>query len=331
MTHSPSGLTAPIFACPVALRPDALAVLYRRAPVDFRPQMVSDALAESSAGRLDLSGLWVAQRRGRLVGALLTHTLAGRAAAVWAPEVEMIWGRAALAAGMLRTALADLRDRGIRVAQALVDPAGPATTEGDLIRGGLPRVTTLTFLERPTYRPTSVDFAARAATPSFRWATLGPDTEEDFRTVLEATYHDSLDMPELDGVRSLDDVMASHRAAGRFEPTHWSVGHLDGEPDAAAVLLLSEVPDRQVWEIAYLGLTPAARRRGLGHAALIHAYDQARAAEVERIELAVDARNIPARHLYAAAGFKPFDRRIVHLAVLNRNLAERDGFRPRPS
>ncbi len=323
MSHSPTDATPPIFACPVDVRPDALAVLYRRAPAEFRPQMVADALAESRAGRLDLTGLWVAQRRGRLVGALLTHALAGRAAAVWAPEVEMIWGRAALAASLLRTALADLQARGVRVAQALVDPSGPATTEGDLIRGGLPRVTTLTFLERATDRPAPDEVARGAAWPSFRWATLGPDTEDDFRAVLEATYRDSLDMPELDGVRSLDDVLASHRAAGRFEPTHWSVGHLDGEPAAAAVLLLSEVPDRQVWEIAYLGLTPAARGRGLGRAALIYASRQARAAQISRIELAVDARNIPARHLYAAAGYRPFDRRNVHLAILNPSHPDR--------
>ena len=250
---------------------------------------------------------------------MLTHSLAGRAAAIWAPEVETIWGRAALAASLLRTALADLQDRGIRVAQALVDPSGPLTTEGDLIRGGLPQVTTLTFLERSTHDSEPGEDVSRAAAPSFRWQTLGPDTEADFRLVLQATYVASLDMPELDGVRSLDDVMASHRAAGRFEPTHWSVGHLEAEPEAAAVLLMSDVPDRQVWEIAYLGLTPAARGRGLGRAALFYANQQARDAQIARIELAVDARNLPARRLYASAGFKPFDRRIVHLAILNRS------------
>ena len=313
------GATQPIFACQVDLRPEALAVLYRRLPADFRSQMVNEALVEAREGRLDLSGLWVAQRRGRLVGALLTHSLAGRAAAIWPPEVETIWVRAALAAGLLRPALTTLRHQGIRIAQALVDPSGPATTAGDLVRGGLPRVTTLTFLERPTHRPESDNFTRTSGSPTFRWQTLSPATEADFRSVLQTTYRGSLDMPELDGVRSLDDVMASHQAAGRFEPTHWSVGHIDDEPEAAAVLLMSEVPDRQVWEIAYLGLTPAARGRGLGRVALTHAYQQARDAQIPRIELAVDARNLPASRLYAAAGFKPFDRRVVHLAILNRS------------
>ena len=317
MADSPS----PIFICPADLRSEALAVLYRRIPGDLRGEMVNEALAEALAGRLDLAGLWVAQRWGRLVGALLTHGLAGRAAAVWAPEVEMIWGRAAVAAGLLRAALGDLRSRGFRVAQALVDPSGPATAATDLVRGGLLATTTLTFLERPTRRPFLPAFTARAMAPAFRWSALTSETEADFRAVLEATYRESLDMPELDGVRSLDDVMASHRASGRFDPAHWSVGHLDGEPEAAAVLLLTEVPERPVWEVTYLGLTPPARGRGLGRAALLHATEQAHQAGVERIELAVDARNIPARRLYEAAGFVPFDRRIVHLAILNANPA----------
>ena len=321
MSEASRASSQPIIPCPVGLRADALAILYRRLPAEFRPRAIADALAEDLAGRLDLSGLWVARRRGRLVGALLTHALAGRAAALWAPEVEAIWGRAALAAGLIRAALDDLRARGIRVAQALVDPSGPATAEGDLVRGGLPRVTTLTFLERSTDQPESpaVPPASGPGPPSFRWETLGPGNEGDFRATLEATYAGSLDMPELDGVRSLDDVVASHRAAGRFDPSRWSLGRIDSEPDAAAVLLLTEVPDRAVWEIAYLGLTPAARRRGLGRAALVHARRLALAAAIPRLELAVDARNVPARRLYAAAGFRPFDRRVVHLAILARH------------
>ena len=313
----PSGASSPIFVCPVAQRPEALAVLYRRIPGDFRAEMVTEALAEERAGRLDLSGLWVARRWGRLVGALLTHGLAGRAAAVWSPEVEMIWGRAAVAASLLHAAIGDLRARGFRIAQALVDPSGSATAATDLVRGGLPEVTTLTFLERSTHPLAAVDRADGVRCLRFDWSPLASATENDFRDVLAATYLGSLDMPELDGVRSLDDVLASHRASGRFDPTHWSVGHLAGEPEAAAVLLLSEVTDRPVWEVTYLGLTPAARGRGLGRVALAHAIDQARAAGIDRIELAVDARNIPARRLYEAAGFTPFDRRIVHLVILN--------------
>ena len=36
---------------------------------------------------------WIARRRGRIVGALLTQELSGSAAAVWAPEVTSTWRR----------------------------------------------------------------------------------------------------------------------------------------------------------------------------------------------------------------------------------------------
>jgi mycothiol synthase len=307
--------TRSIAPCPPELRAEALGVLYRRVSATLRPQLVANALAEAEAGRVDLAGLWVARRRGRVLGALLTQALAGRAAAVWAPEVDTSWGRSALATALIRNALNDLRAREFRIAQALVDASAPRTAAVDLARGGLPRVTALTYMHRDTARPIGLPLS-RPRAPSFDWRPYDPVTESEFRDVLQATYAGSLDMPELEGIRSLDDVMASHRAAGRFDPSRWRVGTLPGEPEAAAILLLSEVPDRPSWEVAYLGLTPPARGRGLGRSALAYALDLARP-NVARLELAVDDRNHPARHLYDVAGFNPFSRRIVHLAILN--------------
>ena len=73
-------------------------------------------------------------------------------------------------------------------------------------------------------------------------------------------------MPELEGARSLDDIMETHRATGRFSSERWQLGYIAGKPEAASVLLLAEVPSRDVWEVVYLGLTPAARGCGLGRA-----------------------------------------------------------------
>ena len=99
-------------------------------------------------------------------------------------------------------------------------------------------------------------------------------------------------MPELEGVRSLDDIIDGHRATGRFVPDRWRLGQVPGEPNTAVILLLSEVPDRDVWEVVYLGLTVSARGRGLGLAAIAHALDLARP-NVSRLELAVDVAQCP--------------------------------------
>jgi GNAT superfamily N-acetyltransferase len=125
-------------------------------------------------------------------------------------------------------------------------------------------------------------------------------------------------MPELEGVRSLDDIIDGHRAKGQFEPDRWQYGQVPGQPDAAAVLLLEEIPEKDAWEIAYLGLTPAARGRGLGRIAIGHAVELARPL-ASRLQLAVDIRNHPATRLYEAVGFVPFDRRSVHMVVFSEN------------
>jgi ribosomal protein S18 acetylase RimI-like enzyme len=124
-------------------------------------------------------------------------------------------------------------------------------------------------------------------------------------------------MPELEGARSLDDIIESHRATGRFVAERWQMGQIPGKPEEASVLLMADVPGRGVWEIVYLGLTPQARGRGLGREILEHALEMARC-HVSRLELAVDCRNIPAARLYQSAGFITRDRRTVHLAILGR-------------
>lgn len=299
--------------CPPDERELALEVLYQRMPLTLRPRLIADVLEDVRIGLVDLSGLWMARRRGRVVGAMLSQTLAGRAAAVWAPEVSSSWGRTATATALVRAVLAGLEERGYVLAQALLDESAPKQGAADLARGGMPWVTDLVYLERST----SVSLLARPGVPEIDWHPFAPAIEKDFRAMLEATYVGSLDMPELEGIRSLDDILASHRAGGRFVADRWRMGIVRGTPGAGAVLLLSEIPDRDAWEVAYLGLTPAARGCGLGRAVLAHAVSLARS-HVPRLELAVDIRNLPANRLYRSVGMTPFDRRAVHLASFSR-------------
>ncbi len=317
-----SGLRVAI--CTPELRGPALEVLYRRVPASLREHLIIEVLSEAQRGEIDLSGLWVIRRGdGRIAGALLTQTLAGKVAAVWAPEVSPTWRRSKLAALLVQSALVELQSRGIRLAQAVLDESVGPQAAHDLKQGGMPRVTELLYLERETSAPMRTSPGAlgnrdsRGSSPSinFDWRPFEQAVENEFRTVLQATYHGSLDMPELEGARSLDEILQGHRSAGRFVAERWRLGRVPGEPEAAAVLLLAEIPGRNVWEIIYLGLTPPARGRGLGRKALKHALDLARP-HVPSVELAVDLRNIPATRLYESSGFVVRDRRAVHLAIL---------------
>jgi mycothiol synthase len=315
-----------ILPCPLKSRNAALDILYQRIPEPLRDRLITQVQAEAAKGEIDLSGLWIAQKRtGRVIGALLTQALAGKAAAVWAPEVKSHWNRSTLAARLIQHALADLKGRGFRLAQAVLDDSTGQKAARDLTSGGMPRVTELLYLERETRSPlptvhehssrhTSI---AKDSAWTFEWQSFQHTKEHEFRSVLQATYTGTLDMPELEGARSLDDIIASHQATGRFNHEHWQLGRVLGRPEAASVLLLSQILERDAWEVVYLGLTPAARGRRLGRAVIARALELA-SPHVTRLELAVDCRNFPATRLYQSTGFITRDRRIVHLAILDQ-------------
>jgi GNAT superfamily N-acetyltransferase len=308
-----SRLNLKVSLCSTSDIKPALELLYHRVPEPARSALVISALEESQSSSLDLSGLWVAHDRGSLTGVMLTQELAGAAAALWAPEIKVRWHRSTVADVLLNAALMQLRERGVQIVQALLDESSPAQSSADLTRNGLVRVTDLTYMSRETAQPLELD----TRIPQLQWSQFTSKLEPEFQRILEATYVQSLDMPELEGTRSLRDILRTHKAAGRFNPERWQIGHVRGEPDAAAILLLTQAVDREAWEVSYLGLTPMARGRGLGRSTLVHALDLARA-HVDHLELAVDTRNQPAEKLYLRAGFTPHDRRAVYIRLLSQ-------------
>jgi len=247
---------------------------------------------------------------------MLTQALGGLAAALWPPEFAHRWWFGSLGPVLVRSALDHYRAEGYRLAQALVDLVAPRHARTDLNQGGLPYVTDLVYLDRPTILPLSVPDSC----PRFQWRAYGSEVAETFAQVLQQTYVGSLDMPELAGLRPPETVLAAHRASGRFDPLRWQLGWLTDQPEASAVVLLTDGPEDDVWEVAYLGLSPPARGRGLGRVALARALELARP-EVNRLQLAVDVRNKPADRLYRRAGFRPFDRRAAHVAVFRPEAA----------
>jgi len=312
-----------ILRCPAEERPRALEVLYQGLERRVRAALVAEALEDARAGRVDLSGLWIARKPGwtaaeKLVGAILTQSLAGRAAAVWPPQATASpWNRSEVAAALVRGALAGLRDSGVAIAQAVLDAESDPRGAVDLARGGMPRVTDLVYMRRGTAAPPLTPSRPPTPQTTLSWRGVEEVGEPALRAVLTASYQGSLDMPEIEGARSLDDILEGHRGPTFQNPERWRLGFLPGESEATAALLLSAAADRDAWEVVYLGLAPRGRGRGLGEQAVAHALALARP-HARAIELAVDARNGPAVRLYRRTGFVPFERRAVHLAVLAR-------------
>ena len=195
----------------------------------------------------------------------------------------------------------------VKVAQALLSP-GEAPFAAALPRNGFAHVTQLWFMRhdlRPLTQPGSPT--------RLDYQPYDPADPAAFHQTLQRTYEDTLDCPELNGTRTVAEVLAGHCGLGRFDPGRWLLARADGEP--VGVLLLTEAAEAGEWELSYVGVVPAARRRGIGRILVHKALAEVWAVGASSLCLSVDARNHPAWRLYSELGFESVDRREVFLAV----------------
>ena len=118
----------------------------------------------------------------------------------------------------------------------------------------------------------------------------------------------------MNGVRSVDDVLQGYRATGHFNPERWLIVNHQGEE--IGCLILTDYPEHATWELIYIGLLSAVRGQGRGVKIISHALWLSGQASRNRLVLAVDAANEPALRMYAAAGFRAWDRTSVYIRVL---------------
>ncbi len=240
-----------VMKCPEHSRGGALELLYRNVPSGLREPLIVRVLAEAERGETDLSGLWIALTGPRrIAGAMLTQPLAGRIAAIWPPEIRRAWRADRLAATMVQEALADFAARGFKVVQSVVDEsAGPQASRA-LEKGGMPRITEMLYLERATAdsldltsMPTGLEsrtglragassIDADSSRGEFIWHAFDEIPEREFRRTLAETYAGSLDMPELEGARSFEEILEGYKAVGSFAPERWMLGQIRDEPGA---------------------------------------------------------------------------------------------------
>ena len=288
--------------------PAAFRLLFQHSPPVERESRAAHALDLVQRGELSTQGLFAARDGGGLLGAVFCLPVPGASALVWPPQCALDRGRAALEDALLRHAADWLRAHNVKAAQALLS-AEEARFADALPRNGFAHVAALWFLRhdlsplpRRTGAPVRLDYR-----------TYDPADAGLFHRTLQRTYEGTLDCPELNGVRDVEEVVAGHQAAGKLDPGRWSLALAEGVP--VAVLLLTESPETGDWETSYVGVVPEARRRGFGRELMFKALSDARAAGASSLTLSVDARNRPAWDLYRRLGFAPYDRREVFLAV----------------
>jgi ribosomal protein S18 acetylase RimI-like enzyme len=170
---------------------------------------------------------------------------------------------------------------------------------------GFSKLTDLVYLARSchNHEPPST------LSPDIRWIPYEDQHHALLKSVIAQTYKDSLDCPELENLRSMEDIVIGHKAAGLFDPRWWHILFFQNTP--AGVLLLTPLRSGNAMEITYMGLCPAFRKKGLGNTLVRQAIYYTSQSHVDNLILAVDCRNLPAYSLYTGNGFNPFLRRTV--------------------
>ena len=148
--------------------------------------------------------------------------------------------------------------------------------------------------------------AVRQAAESQGLIRLEPwraELHPEFVRIVDQTYKGTLDVPELDGVRSTAETLNGYASAGwqgGIDRDWWLVS--DGSQWIGCLLLCRH--SRSLAELLYVGLIPEFRSRGLSKKVLEFLVQWGRVNGIKRILLAVDARNEPALRLYDRLGFE---------------------------
>jgi ribosomal protein S18 acetylase RimI-like enzyme len=300
---------AKVICCPPRQRPAAL----RRLHGDLPPEQ-QESLVHALAGFGDADdGAWdtlLVVGQEDLAGVVWVQPAPGNTAVVWPPPAS------AAATDALLAAAAEAADkRRFGLAQMIVSERD-GYSPGRLERCGFPKLAELLYFaaQLPLPRPASSSSVRHPpAIPQF--CSFAAREPARLARVVERTYADTQDCPALNGIRSLDDVLAGYRAQGRYLAEHWYF--VEDDAGDVGALILADHPSSGNWELVYMGVVPEARGRRYGELIVQFACDCAARTGAERLVLAVDAANEPAIAVYRRAGFFEWDRRTVyaHLAA----------------
>lgn len=278
---------------------------------------VADLWETARRGDVELSPIFACGDAGRLQAAVVTVHSPGATSLLLlsavGPEVPLVQ-----LAQCLHVAKTYSLARGDRLIEVLLDSttAWEDRWHRPLTQTGFQFLTSLFYLSR--------QLDAVVAEPSLpadlTWLSYTPENEPLFLRALEDSYAQTLDCPELTGIRTTAEVLAGHRAAGEFDPALWTLAMRGGKP--VGVGLLTPLRQRAATEITYLGVAQTARGTGVADALTAHAIAQSREVNAKVVALAVDVRNVPARRLYARWGFQRFQQRDVWIAASAQVLAK---------
>lgn len=292
-----------IVRCPPEHFAEAMALVLREVRADHRQEVVhGPAGGRQPQGEIDES-LFIALRADQLCGAAWGQLQPGHTAVLWPPQLQP-GDEADTAVRLIRAVVAVLDMAGVDLTQVLL-PGRDREMEALLRPVAFAYLTDLLYLccEASLF-PRELPDAGGLEFDSYH-----ESQRPRLAALIERTYVDTRDCPQLNDARRIDDVIDGYQANGDFRAEHWLLARA-GEQDVGVLLVADHPLARQI-ELTYMGIVPEGRGRGWGGALTRRALWLARCAKVERVMLAVDAANDRALAIYRQAGFAAWDRRAV--------------------
>ncbi|RCS42205.1 GNAT family N-acetyltransferase [Bremerella cremea] len=268
---------------------------------------VTALLAAEKEGKVSFDGLVAATNRSRVIGAIWCLNQPGKIATIWGPG--LISGVSdTLADQLIKRVLKFAQQAGNHLMQSLIGLENPNAGE-HLARIGFRHVTRLDQLHA---------FPAEIATPPpsslLTFLPCDDFRKPAFEQLVANTYEGSLDCPEIDGLRQIEDVLTGYHATSGHDTRHWYLVQLAGQT-IGVVILAHHTANHQL-ELIYFGLLPPFRQRGLGKEVIRFLLHLARQIGCQSILTGVDERNTPAMALYHQFGFIPSDSKELFLLPL---------------
>jgi mycothiol synthase len=289
----------------------ALGLVFGQLSEENRDLQIREILSAASADESLLDGLFVARREGAILGAAFAQVQPGRAASAWLPRLDpMTPFDRTLSERLFSAACEWLARQDIHIAQILVENASDVE-RAIMIRQGFLDLGSLLYLVSP-----KDTFPASVPIAPLSFETYNPANHERLARMVEATYRDTKDYPELNGARRIDDILTGYKSAGEFDAARWLLARHDDRD--VGCLLLADYPPQGNMELVYMGVAAGERGHGWGLHLARRAQWLARLAGRERLVLAVDLKNSPAIAIYAEAGFQAWDRRSVFVKYFSR-------------
>ncbi len=276
------------------------------------PGATADPLVDAwRLGKWPDHAIFVALHQQRLVGAMMSQAMPGAVGLIWPPRTLDIDHPAPIQDALMTASLAYLHGLDLVWAQAILMPEEENAARV-LLRHDFHFLTTLTYLLHPlTDLPSS---AARGVA----LAPYHPDEHSVFTQTLMASYEETLDCPELNGLRDVDQILEGYREIDGWQPSWWRLIHVQGQPIGVLLHAVNRDLPRPVWELLYFGLIPEARSQGWGQAALCQLLNEASRQGAAHLLLGVDDRNLPALQLYGRMGFEPWEQRAIYLKMFKK-------------